>query len=355
MKLLRFCWAFVLLLAPISTHAAATGGPILKVLTLNVAGVPLVHRHWTRRLDAIIARLKNDSPYDIVALQELWLDKDADRVIRESGYPYSLRQGDGIAGNGLLILSRYNIIESGAWTFSVSPPTLRKAISQGDSIASKGLLFVRLDHPSGELDVYNTHFVADYPGDSYETIRLTQVAELYKAVIENSLGRPVIIMGDLNTDPGDTEYRILRSLLGLWDVCQFYGTEVCPDSHRIGRVDHILVPEDVFGAYASLDFTGTIPKTSIRFSDHMGVAANFSSDVFTTRLSLPPENVLALMEIEERIGVFARAVNQHAKSRTWIPLIGLTHEAAFRSLLTRLEAVRQKTLTLLLTRRNMGK
>ena len=182
-----------------------------RLLTFNVAGLPFIHPRWQLRLHAVARRLK-DAPYDVVALQEIWRDKDSRALAAESGFPYSARYDRNLEmGTGLLILSRWPILEKHEVHFTCRPSILR--FPQGESIANKGALMVRVDAPGGPLDVWTAHLISDYPDARYRTLRLTQLFEFAEAVDRLSRGRPTVVLGDFNMTPEDTEYGLFADLL----------------------------------------------------------------------------------------------------------------------------------------------
>lgn len=62
----------------------------LKLLTFNVAGIPLMHSRWAKRRKAI-ARGLSEADYDIIALQEVWFDRSAKILFRDSGFAHKAR------------------------------------------------------------------------------------------------------------------------------------------------------------------------------------------------------------------------------------------------------------------------
>lgn len=99
----------------------------------------------------------------------------------------------GSTGTGLL--TRAPVLARGARVFS-SPVVTRAA------------LFARVEASGlGELDVYCTHLTADTPqlphpaGRRWSEEHAEEVGELLAYVEETSRGRPVLLLGDLNTGP----------------------------------------------------------------------------------------------------------------------------------------------------------
>jgi endonuclease/exonuclease/phosphatase family metal-dependent hydrolase len=275
----------------------------LKVLTFNVAGIPIIHPGLPERLEAIGPALRD---YDVVALQELWFDKDAETLRRLSGLPYYVRhERDIILGDGLALLSRYPIVETKRLVFSCRPSALR--LYQGESVANKGVMFARLETPKGELDVYNTHVVANYGQSSpYRAFRLTQVFELAEFIRATSKDRPFILLGDLNTGPGERAYGVLKDLLGLNDACG--GS--C-------RIDHILLPRGRARTKGGPQFQDT------GWSDHPAVAADLGWDTLRLRLNADKrDRTGALEDIETTLNNMLDLMSRRRRARSWIPVYG---------------------------------
>lgn len=334
----------LLLLSAAFVQAASTAQeplPPLKVLTFNVAGIPVIHPGWPRRRKAIAESLKSSS-YDLVALQEIWLNADARLLARDSGFPFHYRSNpDGIIGDGLLFLSRYPILDTGIRTFRCYPPGWHKAY-QGENVANKGVVLVRVETPRGPLDVYNTHLVADYPSSIYSSVRQAQVFELYEFVQENSSGKPFLILGDINSGPGEAGYRALTGLLNLGDACSASGRDTCPSSHaKEGkRIDHILFPAGKeFPVSAKPVFTGTLPGGQA-YSDHAGISATLGWELLSRKQDFDPvQQRTALTEMRRRLEEFTHHLAQRSTLRAWIPIYGLFHQARYDLMMRRHKAV----------------
>lgn len=277
---------------------------VLKVLTFNVAGIPFVHPGVEERLSAIGPAL---AAYDVVSVQEAWLDKHAERLRDLSGLPYYARyERRFFLGTGLAVLSRYPITETKQLVFSCRPSALR--VYQGEWPANKGVLLTRLRTPKGPLDVYNTHIVSNY-GESapYRALRLAQVFELAEFIRANSKDRPFLLLGDLNTGPGERAYGVLKDLLGLADSC-------APDGCRI---DHVLRPRGRAKAKGRLEFQDT------GWSDHPAVAAELGWDVLRLRLRPDRRDRLgALEDIETSLSGMLELMARRRRGRSWVPFYG---------------------------------
>ena len=117
-----------------------------------------------------------------------------------------------------LILSRYPILLSG--TRTLYGPLYNEAA--GVLVFARHVLHARVDHPTGEIDVYTTHLAsgADLARspcgdrfcppecDSADTVRACQAVQLAHYVEATRLpGNLALISGDFNAAPGSTEYR----------------------------------------------------------------------------------------------------------------------------------------------------
>lgn len=315
---------------------------VLRVLTLNAAGIPFVHPGIAVRMPAIAARIKAGD-YDVVGLQEVWRDRDAQALAQAAGLAYSARFFHRLAvGTGLAILSRYPILETHEIHFSCTPSIFR--VTQGEALAGKGALMARVKTPKGDLDVYDVHFVSDYPDSRYFTLRLTQVFELSEAMERWSAGRPVLLLGDLNAGPADPEYRILVDLLGLDDACLDRGTDHCgiTDAEDNKRLDHVLLPQGTHRIAAAQAFlTEAIPGTTLRYSDHDGVAAVIGEALLRRRLA--PEarpRLEALMRVETAVARMVGEMYDREHARSWIPLYGFVLSWRYDRQIARLQSVR---------------
>src|SRR3989338_5492487 len=151
-----------------------------------------------------LAEAIGEADPDLVALQNAWRLGDGSALPR-LGLPYY----GGRMRNGLIVLSRFPIIEERWQAFSCPMSRLRRSgLRQIDS----GILLVRMQTPQGPVDAYNTRFIADEGAVQYRTLRMTQIFELASMVETYSAGKPFLILGDLGQD---SDRRLLGNLLGL--------------------------------------------------------------------------------------------------------------------------------------------
>ena len=92
----------------------------VRALTLNCWGAPIA-AHTTERMAAIGSRLA-EGDYDLVALQEVFSDRDWDIITRaqmgNSNLKYFHRFKSGVIGSGLALLSKYPIVEASFQRFN---------------------------------------------------------------------------------------------------------------------------------------------------------------------------------------------------------------------------------------------
>lgn len=213
----------------------------LRVLSYNVGAIPFVHRFSSDRVRKIAEELAA-SDYDVVALQEVWTDADFERL-GAAGFPFALRVETSLAGNGLATLSRWPVVHSRFVPFSAggAPHNLLLKLD-GDALCSKGVLAARLRTPAGEVDVYNTHLISNDSPAENDLVRTTQILELDRTIREFSTGRPWVLLGDMNFEPGGEQFELLRSLLGVQDPCFRDGLERCGATYGRRRIDYVFGP-----------------------------------------------------------------------------------------------------------------
>lgn len=196
----------------------------LHILTLNCWGLKFISKWRAERLLEIGKHLASFQPQlDIVGLQECWTYADyrAIRDITKSVLPYGKFYHSGIFGGGLVILSRFPIVESSMHRYPLNGrPT---AFFRGDWFVGKGVACAKLLLPDGQhVEVFNTHLHAPYerePNDSYichRTAQAWEIAKLMRAAKER--GSLVIGLGDFNMVPMSFAHVLVESRGGVRDV-----------------------------------------------------------------------------------------------------------------------------------------
>lgn len=314
----------------------------IRVLTFNAAGIPLVHPGVARRMRAAGEAIAAGG-YDVAGLQELWLDRDSAALAAAAGLPDAARFDRRFAlRSGLTILSRWPILLKDERAFSTVRPSLRHFF-QGETLPSKGFLFARIATPWGELDAYSVHNVADYRVVQYHLLRLTELFELAEGVLELSAGRPFVILGDLNTGHGDREFDLFLDLLGLSDLCAPGGRDLCGDSRRRKRIDHILVPAGLLEAAPRRVLDGPMPGGTMTLSDHAGFAAELPRAFMALRARPDPKRrEAALLAVEAETGAAVVRLSERKRDSAWIPFYGSFLAARYDLQAARLTAIRER-------------
>ncbi|KAL0074128.1 Endonuclease/exonuclease/phosphatase [Phycomyces blakesleeanus] len=183
----------------------------ISVLSLNCWGLYLIASKRKVRLQAI-AELLESSEYDIVALQEVWLQEDFDMIRTKTSIklPFAKYFYSGALGSGLATLSKYPIIESSYQCYKLAGRPLK--ILHGDYYVGKGCGSVCVEHPEiGILEIFNTHLHARYgTSQEYESHLISEAWELARLLrASSSQRRQVILAGDLNSTTTSYVYQII--------------------------------------------------------------------------------------------------------------------------------------------------
>ena len=129
----------------------------INVLSLNCWGLKYLSKYRVERLAAIADQIAASS-YDIVALQEIWVQNDYKqmRIKVKNLLPYSKFYYSAMMGAGLAVFSKWPITETTMFSYPLNGrPT---AFWRGDWYVGKGVACATIAHPSGTyIDVLNTH------------------------------------------------------------------------------------------------------------------------------------------------------------------------------------------------------
>ena len=249
---------------------------------------------WQQRQQAIEAVLAEVRP-DVCGLQEVWGGPEAN-LAADLAERLGMFWCWGAAGKGRSAegdeLSIGNAILS-RWPISAQDQV---SLPTGDMTdESRVAVYALVDTPGGTLPMFTTHLTYG-PGRS--AVRVAQVRTLAQFVAEHAADRvyPPVVTGDLNSEPGSDEQRLLGGLLTepavpgqvlvdawryaepgdpgfTWDHRNGYQAgSVIPDS----RIDYVLagLPRKGRGKVRSAGLAGTAPVDGVWPSDHFAVIAD---------------------------------------------------------------------------------
>ncbi|KAI0308345.1 inositol phosphophingolipids phospholipase C [Multifurca ochricompacta] len=132
----------------------------ISIFSLNCWGLKYVSKHRSERIQAITRFLEN-SCFDIVALQELWVYADYEIIVSRlsTSLPFSKFFYSGALGAGLAIFSRFPIVAATIHPYSLNGSPLD--VIAGDWFVGKAAASVLITHPTlGQVQVFNTHLFA---------------------------------------------------------------------------------------------------------------------------------------------------------------------------------------------------
>jgi sphingomyelin phosphodiesterase 2 len=257
----------------------------MQILTFNTWGSPY-SQHRAERTIALGEVLKLIDA-DIILLQEVYLPTHRQSItsILKERWPHRHHFASSVLGSGLYTYSRYPIVDADFHRFRLTgkPERLR----EGDYYAGKGIGLTRIKTPDGMLDVYNCHPHAQYDendDNEYAIFNETNLYEAARFIHTNSPENPVVVAGDLNTQPHQLGYKILLQFAGLTDAYLQANGQHEPTFARSNpyvlntqdqTLDYVLV-RGVTVNNAELTLTETIPGVIPAYSDHYGVLADIS-------------------------------------------------------------------------------
>ena len=270
--------AIAVICVPISASSSESDRR-LSVMSMNVHGLPWPITHNPKgRMAAIASEIERRKP-DLVFLQEVWSSAMLRHVTSHIDSSYQVLFASGRVGpsGGLVILVR----EVDGWLVS-QPPDFHAYRSkapkwkvwQGDGIAGKGFLTVKLDGWGRKIFIVDTHLQSQYPGDDYKNIRSDQLEQLREGIKQLTV-LPVLIAGDFNTDSKESESYQAVTAIGVdltkqfRDQCQCGTTFDTPSQW----IDYILAAyESPWQPHPKIELIQN-KGTDDPFSDHQGLVA----------------------------------------------------------------------------------
>jgi len=186
----------------------------LRIVSYNLWGIPRTSPARSARFPLIPKAVHALKP-DVVLFQELWLPEDSRQIqaaMRDLGYRFLARPGEGLFSSGLLIASRHKILTTSFRHYSLGG--FAHELWHGDFYGGKGVLRVRIETALGPVDIADTHLHARYGDPFYIPTQVSQALEL-SAALAAADGVPLILGGDLNARAGELPFRVLKSAAGL--------------------------------------------------------------------------------------------------------------------------------------------
>ncbi|KAF6766740.1 inositol phosphorylsphingolipid-phospholipase C, partial [Ephemerocybe angulata] len=210
----------------------------IRVLSLNCWGLKFVAKNRDERIEAIAHEL-SQGDHDIIALQEIWVYADYQKVQERVAkkLPNSKFFYGGALGAGLAIFTRFPIIATSVHPYSLNGAPID--VAAGDWFVGKAAASAVLLHPVlGQVQIFNTHLFAKGGEDGPEHLRAHRLvgawefAKLARTAAE--LGRYVICLGDFNSIPPTLPMTIIQdhaSLTDAWVVTHPNSDSLTPKNH----------------------------------------------------------------------------------------------------------------------------
>lgn len=244
----------------------------IRVLTFNT----LFRGRVRARMDAL-ARIVDESDYDIVCLQEVVSPPVLARLRRATAsFPFMARAGGfPIVRGGLVTLSRWPIARTHFQPYALARPV------RPEWLLNKGALFTRIRLPGGCLTVVNTHLSANMdmdwsPSNAYTKVEQSELEQLATAIKRIDPAEPLIAMGDFNVPRDSRYFADFAAAAGLRDALAGRTEPTFrPEYADIGAIDQFLHRPGL-EAEPRLVFTDEIrlpDGTTAPLSDHYGIAA----------------------------------------------------------------------------------
>lgn len=239
--LLAVCMSAAACAGPRSTNDDARPRE-LRVLVYNVhAGKDAAGADNLDRVAALVHRVDAD----VVLLQELdrgtrrsgGVDQPAElarRAARNVAFGRSLHYQGGEYGIGLL--SRWPISDHVVTPLPVQPPQQRA----GGAYEPRVALSAVIETPWGRLGVVNTHLDASGQ-DGYRRQEFPTVLAIADTLRQRGL--PVLVGGDLNTEPSSELHALVRARgwRDAWSLCGVGDSLTYPAGIGIKRIDYLYL------------------------------------------------------------------------------------------------------------------
>jgi len=269
----------------------------VSILTLNCWGLGLgISKDRDERMEDI-GRFLAEQDYDIVFLQEVWKTPNYLTIknLLTPKLPYSQYFDNGIIGTGTAIFTKVKISDCTFHEFALNGYPHK--LLHGDWFGGKGLGICQIDYLGFNIHLFTSHYHANYTplNDVYLSHRIVHSVESAQWIkLSSSSADLTIYAGDLNTEPAEVPYQIVRLVTPLSDAwVEANGSEggetsetpsnsytarsalrACPAGKRIDYILYSPGPNIQADTLACvLPLRDRIPGKNISFSDHEAVAA----------------------------------------------------------------------------------
>ena len=262
------------------------GALVLDVLTYNTALLPSMAAN-TRQAERAAVMAPHLVGYDVVVLQELFVDAWRDALLDElaDAYPYrgDLVGSDGARmmpwrqDGGVMILSRWPIERRATHLFAGT-------CSGTDCLADKGIAYAALRVGDRLVHVFGTHAQSVYGGDP-RGVRAAQFVQFQAFVAAQAIppDEPVVLAGDFNADAFTDELddvlatlrvawpEVVGEVRATWDPAN----NAFAGGRRVQWLDYVFVSVD--HAVPTMAWNRVLPLRDgdLDLSDHFAVQGRF--------------------------------------------------------------------------------
>ena len=269
----------------------------INVFSLNCWGLGLgISKDRDERMEDIGQYLA-EQDYDIVFLQEVWWRGNYQTLkdLLASKLPHSQYFDHGFMGTGTAIFTKVKITDCTFHGFGLNGYPHK--LLHGDWFGGKGLGICQIDYLGLNIHLFTSHYHANYSplNDVYLGHRIVHSVESAQWIkLSSSSADLTIYAGDLNTEPEEVPYQIVRYVTPLSDAwVEANGAEggetsetpsnsytarsalrACPAGKRIDYILYSPGPNIQADTLACvLPLRDRVPGKNISFSDHEAVAA----------------------------------------------------------------------------------
>ena len=310
MKLLLF----FLLLLPLSSYSDE-----FCVQTMNIYG-PWKWRDplqvsLLKRTEKIFSHLIHKENCELIALQEVWTKKAAQKIIslaEKQGYQARYHSFESKMSSGLLLLYKKDRLElehSHQITFDRNAPGFGSFIRELPFVAiKKGFTNSTLSFESKQkIQVINIHLQPLQEKEDLAREQATQVSQLLNLYSDLELRDdklPLIILGDFNSRPGSLVDRFIQTFFSVQDsYLQANGSyreidcTYCEPKEDAAVIDFVYISADKISSIESA--ISPLNDDTRILSDHLSVESHLNFKALLDERSLNTQKLNILIEMKE--------------------------------------------------------